>query len=127
MLRMRKACHYIAEKLQLESWQQRQQYQAALDANIAASAAVSRPLSETQSPFPFPSAHAIPQAMSAQKNVDTSEEPSLLPEDEVELLCNDQIVPLNITLAACSKYVYGKSGDMMLFYRRRQSQPLVVI
>ena len=118
MLRMRKACHYVAEKLELDSWKQRQQYQAASDAarpsTSSPSAALARShtrtsLSSSTSSSHVPSSHGGP------------EPPTLLPEDEVEILCNDQIVPLNITLAACARYSYGKSGDIYLTYRRRQT------
>ena len=92
---MRKACHYVAEKLQLESWRQRQQ-----DSQKAPSDDDNASLHSSIGGHTASSQHT-------------------LPEDEVEILCNDQPVPLNITLAACARYCYGRSGDVQLYYRRR--------
>lgn len=116
MLRMRKACHYVAEKLELESWKQRQQYLAALDAQSATgSKAIDLSRSHTRSSLSSSSYGHIP----GLAHPEGPDPPSLLPEDELEILCNDQLVPLNITLAACARYSYGKSGDIPLTYRRR--------
>lgn len=116
MLRMRKACHYVAEKLEMESWKQRQAYLAAVDAQGQASSAKGDNLarSPTRSSLSSASYGHIPSLAHAEG----PDPPSLLPEDEVEILCHDQLVPLNITLAACARYSYGKSGDIPLTYRR---------
>lgn len=121
---MRKASHYIAEKLQLDSWKQREAYHNKLDAlqasSQAASASGSAPLarSGTRTSLSSNMSFSTPLTSNDHENIP---EPTLLPEDEVEILCNEQVVPLNITLAACAKYSYGKSGDIMLYYRRRRT------
>lgn len=119
---MRKACHYVAEKLELESWKQRLHYQATLDArtNNAGNASgmpagLARSATKTSLSSSSSSYTHLQNAAG-----DDIEEPTLLPEDEVEILCNDQVVPLNITLAACAKYCYGKGGDVYLTYRKRE-------
>ena len=121
---MRKACHYIAEKLQLDSWKQREAYHNKLDAQQA-----SNPTAPANGPAPLARSTTLTSLSSSNTSFSTPlspnpnehiPEPTLLPEDEVEILCNEQIVPLNITLAACAKYSYGKSGDIMLYYRRRR-------
>ena len=117
MLRMRKACHYVAEKLELDSWKQRQQYQAASDANRASTSSPSAALARSHTRTSLSSS----SSSHLSPSYGGPEPPTLLPEDEVEILCNDQIVPLNITLAACARYSYGKSGDIYLTYRRRQT------
>lgn len=122
MLRMRKACHYVAEKLELDSWRQRMRYQALLEERNAANGSASQLTSGlTRSTTKLSLSSSSSSYTHLQHAVgDGVEEPTLLPEDEVEILCNDQPVPLNITLAACSKFCYGKSGDVYLTYRRRE-------
>lgn len=122
MLRMRKACHYVAEKLELESWKQRRRYQALLEDRHAASGGASQLTSDLTRSSTKSSLSSSTSSYANLQNVagEGIEEPTLLPEDEVEILCNDQPVPLNITLAACAKFCYGKAGDVYLTYRRRE-------
>lgn len=124
MLRMRKACHYVAEKLELESWKQRQRHQAALEernaANGASHGSSSGGLTRTSTKLSLSSSTSSYTHLQHAAEDGGLEEPTLLPEDEVEILCNGEPVPLNITLAACAKFCYGKGGDVYLTYRRRE-------
>lgn len=122
---MRKACHYVAEKLELESWKQRMRYQAQVDERKASNASASQLTSNlTRSSTKLSlSSSASSYTHLQHAATDGLEEPTLLPEDEVEILCNNEPVPLNMTLAACAKFCYGKAGDVYLTYRRRELDP----
>lgn len=39
-------------------------------------------------------------------------------EDQVEIVCNDTLVPANMTLAQARRYLFKQSGDLKLEYRR---------
>ncbi|KAF8585272.1 WD40 repeat-like protein [Ramaria rubella] len=41
------------------------------------------------------------------------------PEDAYELLCNDIVLPLNMTLASIRHYVWRSSAELLLFYRKK--------
>lgn len=126
MLRMRKACHYVAEKLELESWKQRQRHQALLEERHAHTSAAQSSTGLTRSTTKLSlSSNSSSYTHLQHAGGDGIEEPTLLPEDEVEILCNNEPVPLNITLAACAKFCYGKAGDVYLTYRRRELDPKV--
>lgn len=114
MLRMRKACHYVAERLELESWKQRQRFQSA-GAQTGPGSPNGLQRTQTRTSLSSSLSSGLPGG-----HAHDGDEPTLLPEDEVEILCNDQVVPLNMTLAACARYCYGKSGDVALTYRRRR-------
>jgi hypothetical protein len=43
------------------------------------------------------------------------------PEDIVELICNNIVLPHRATLAAVRQYCFKKSGDLVLLYRLKQS------
>ncbi|KAH8995974.1 WD40 repeat-like protein [Lactarius akahatsu] len=42
------------------------------------------------------------------------------PEDLWEIVCNDTVLPINMTLAAVRQYVWRQSGEVVLYYRRRR-------
>lgn len=44
----------------------------------------------------------------------------LPPEDLWEIICNDTVLPINMTLAAVRQYVWRQAGDVVLYYRRRR-------
>jgi hypothetical protein len=122
MLRMRKACHYVAEKLELESWKQRQRYQNLLEGRRASHLQATNPLARTSTKTSLTSSNGS-YTHFQNDAAEGIEEPTLLPEEEVEILCHNEVVPLNMTLAACAKYCYGKGGDVYLTYRRRELDP----
>jgi len=41
------------------------------------------------------------------------------PEDVYELLCNDVVLPLNMTLASIRHYVWRSSAELLLCYRKK--------
>lgn len=41
------------------------------------------------------------------------------PEDLYEILCNDTILPLDMTLAAVRQYVWRQAGELVMYYRRK--------
>lgn len=51
---------------------------------------------------------------------DEGQEPKSLPraEDVYEILCNDVVMPLSITLAAIRQYVWKQSSELVMHYRR---------
>ncbi|KAI0067430.1 WD40 repeat-like protein [Artomyces pyxidatus] len=44
------------------------------------------------------------------------------PEDAWEILCNDIVLPLDMTLAGVRQYVWRQAGELTMYYRRRRSQ-----
>ncbi len=40
-------------------------------------------------------------------------------ESEFEILCNDIILPLNMTLAAVRHYIWRQNGELVMHYRRK--------
>ncbi|KAI0052794.1 WD40 repeat-like protein [Auriscalpium vulgare] len=45
------------------------------------------------------------------------------PEDAWEILCNDQLLPLDMTLAAVRQYAWRQAGELTMHYRRRRPSP----
>ncbi|TCD67709.1 hypothetical protein EIP91_012005 [Steccherinum ochraceum] len=45
-------------------------------------------------------------------------------EDVYEILCNDMVLPLNMTLAAVRQFVWRSSGELTMHYRRKVVQPV---
>jgi WD repeat-containing protein 48 len=48
-------------------------------------------------------------------------QPSPQPDDLWEILCNDTVLPPNMTLAVVRQYVWRQSGEVVLHYRRKRS------
>jgi WD repeat-containing protein 48 len=44
--------------------------------------------------------------------------PRSRPEDMWEFLCNDTVLPLNMTLVVVRQYIWRQSGELVLHYRR---------
>ena len=40
-------------------------------------------------------------------------------EDLFEILCNDQILPIDMTLAAVRQFVWRQASELVLHYRRK--------
>src|SRR6266511_3227976 len=43
-------------------------------------------------------------------------------EDVYEIICNDMILPLGMTLAAVRQYIWKSSAELVLYYRRKKVQ-----
>lgn len=41
-------------------------------------------------------------------------------EDVYEILCNEALLPLDMTLAAARQYVWRQGGELIMHYRRRR-------
>lgn len=40
-------------------------------------------------------------------------------EDVYEVLCNDMVLPLDMTLAAVRQYIWRQASELTMYYRRR--------
>ncbi|KAF8516481.1 hypothetical protein JB92DRAFT_2251756 [Gautieria morchelliformis] len=72
------------------------------------------PRSSVDGPRAARSGSSLSQSM---VDTDTSKRPK--PEDVYELLCNDVVLPLNMTLATIRHYVWRSSAELLLHYRRK--------
>jgi hypothetical protein len=43
------------------------------------------------------------------------------PEELWDIICNDTVLPINMTLAAVRQYVWRQSSEVVLYYRRKRS------
>lgn len=43
------------------------------------------------------------------------------PEDQYEILCNDVVLPLDMTLAAVRQFVWRQSAELVMHYRRKRA------
>ena len=68
-------------------------------------------------------AHGHPRAQSTHSPTVIAHEHQHrpLPEDLWDIICNDTVLPINMTLAAVRQYVWRQSGEVVLYYRRRRS------
>lgn len=48
-------------------------------------------------------------------------DPRPKPEDLYEILCNDAILPLDMTLAAVRQFVWRSSAELVMYYRKKTS------
>ena len=46
------------------------------------------------------------------------------PEEQYEILCNDALLPLDMTLAAVRQFVWRQSAELVMHYRRRAPPPV---
>ena len=42
-------------------------------------------------------------------------------EDVYEILCNEQVLPLDMTLAAVRQFIWRQAAELVMYYRRKQS------
>jgi hypothetical protein len=76
-----------------------------------------------------PAATLLPESLSASpKRTPSSSTPSLVDdgvkaEELYELLCNDVVLPVNMTLAAVRHYIWRQGGELSLQYRRKAAIP----
>lgn len=59
---------------------------------------------------------------SARSSVEAAE-PKARPraEDEYEILCNEALLPLGMTLAVVRQYVWRQSAELVMHYRRKRT------
>ncbi|EPQ53055.1 hypothetical protein GLOTRDRAFT_45540 [Gloeophyllum trabeum ATCC 11539] len=50
---------------------------------------------------------------------DTASKPRPRAEEHYEILCNELVLPLDMTLAAVRQYVWRQAGELVMYYRRR--------
>lgn len=46
------------------------------------------------------------------------------PPETYDILCNDALLPLDMTLAAVRQYVWRQSSELVMYYRRKQQVPV---
>ncbi|CDU22947.1 uncharacterized protein SPSC_01577 [Sporisorium scitamineum] len=132
-LRIKKACLYVAEKLELSPPRSRTasinaSRRSSVDANTAGVAAkrvsglppnhaagIAAGLSMTRAD---PSVGAA--ARGQDEEGDDGEREYVAPQDMIEILCNDVVLPLNVTLAQCQRFFWRSSGDIRLEYRMKK-------
>lgn len=81
----------------------------------------------TGSPYPSPRSsmdafgHTKAQiTYSPTASAHEQHQPRPPPEDLWDIVCNDTVLPINMTLAAVRQYVWRQSGEVVLYYRRRR-------
>ena len=42
------------------------------------------------------------------------------PEELWDIICNDTVLPINMTLAAVRQYVWRQSSEVVLYFRRKR-------
>lgn len=134
-LRIRKACYYVVEKLELSAPRSRTasinaSRRSSVDASAAGtkrtpgsalpgsvapaqhtSAGIAAALSMTRADVPPTWQHA--QNADGQAMV----EPMLDAHEMIEILCNDVVLPVEVTLAQCQRFYWRSGGDIRLEYR----------
>ena len=63
----------------------------------------------TRSASPFKTDAAAPASRDSRPRAD----------DVYEILCNDMVLPLNMTLAAVRQFVWRSSGELTMYYRKK--------
>ncbi len=106
-LRVKKACSYVAEKLELGSPRSRT---ASINASTRSSvdAAAGPGLGMTKNA----------DAQGVQHNAAVGAE--LAPHEMIEILCNDVVLPVDVTLAQCQRFYWRAGGDIKLEYRSKR-------
>lgn len=94
-LRVKKVCSYVADKLELH----------------AASRAPS--ISDSSDGVPSPRQPSNADDPAAPKPVD------FIPEEELEILVGNVLLPLHVTLATARAYYWKTGGDLVVSYRRK--------
>lgn len=132
-LRIKKACSYVAEKLELTAPRSRTasinaSRRSSVDANSA-----KRTGSGAQTPTLTSSATAAGQlsmtradssslvSQEAQNAWEVAAQQSqLAPHEMIEILCNDAVLPVDVTLAQCQRFFWRAGGDIRLEYRMKK-------
>jgi len=112
-LRVRKVVLYVVEKLELIA--QEQQHRTAnlltphTESDFIAPSHGSQPITPRQSSEQMKSIPSSPSATERHRRT----------ADEFEILCNNVVLPNNMSLAAVRHYVWRQSGELVMQYRRK--------
>ncbi|SJX65915.1 uncharacterized protein SRS1_16468 [Sporisorium reilianum f. sp. reilianum] len=131
-LRVKKACLYVAEKLELSPPRsQTTSINASRRSSVDANGANGGAAAKRMSGLP-PAHHAAGIAAGlSMTRADSSmgegadgegeaEAEQVAPQDMIEILCNDAVLPLNVTLAQCQRFFWRTGGDIRLEYRMKK-------
>jgi len=69
------------------------------------------------------STSAAGSARSSLESPDPSKSSRPRGEDMFEILCNDVVLPLDMSLAAVRQYVWRQGGELIMHYRRKLTAP----
>ena len=141
-LRIKKACFYVAEKLELSSPRSRTasinaSRRSSVDANAAkrvpplpqaqgqgVAAAHAGGIGAGLSMTRTDSANGVQPADAAQgtgwNNDEENAGQQVAPHEMIEILCNDAVLPVDVTLAQCQRFFWRSGGDIRLEYRMRK-------
>lgn len=137
-LRIKKACFYVAEKLELAAPRSR-----AVSINASRRSSVDAGGVKRTPGSPLAGGTAPPaQHMSAgiaaglsmtranvspagqhghqEEGTHSVPEQTLAPHELIEILCNDVVLPLDVTLAQCQRFFWRTGGDIRLEYRMKK-------
>jgi WD repeat-containing protein 48 len=128
MLRIKKSCAYVAEKLELAHTSSSRNHSIA--GSRRPSVDPTSPLHRASSGLSMTALANAANAAAAKRRGEASSPPSAassvrsmshLPDavDLIEILCNDIVLPLNTTLAEVQRFYWRSSGDPELRYRSR--------
>ncbi|SNX83705.1 uncharacterized protein MEPE_02412 [Melanopsichium pennsylvanicum] len=146
-LRIKKACSYVAEKLDLAAPRSRAasinaSRRSSVDANaakrgaeaptvtnVAPSGAAGTSVQQNTVKGGIGAGLSMTKADSQSKTPPlggsgwTGEEESNLmaPHELIEILCNDTVLPVDVTLAQCQRFFWRSSGDIRLEYRTKKN------
>ncbi|SPO25251.1 uncharacterized protein UTRI_02633_B [Ustilago trichophora] len=133
-LRVKKACFYVAEKLELSSPRSRT---ASINASrrssvdAATNAAKRTPTQVAQAPsvaaglsMTRTDSNGVHQQLAEQRAADGKGEEAyqqqMAPHEMIEILCNDVVLPVDVTLAQCQRFFWRSGGDIRLEYRMKK-------
>ncbi|EAU81628.2 hypothetical protein CC1G_02644 [Coprinopsis cinerea okayama7 len=60
-------------------------------------------------------------AQQQQQQHQGNRSPRLRPDEQYEILCNEAVLPVDMTLAAVRQYVWRQSAELVMYYRRKVS------
>lgn len=130
MLRIRKSCFYVAEKLELAPPHGSRTHSIAgsrrpsADAGVTHSPSALSMTALAQSAASARTAQTHSRAASIRSGAGEDYAPGQHPTELVEILCNEHVLPLDVTLAQVQRYYWRAGGDVELKYRRRTESAL---
>ncbi|PWN49847.1 WD40 repeat-like protein [Violaceomyces palustris] len=143
MLRIKKACAYVCEKLELASSRSRNNSIAGSrrssaevgqrrvggltspSSNLSMTSLAANMATSKSSNEPTPTAHTTQTAESDHFPDSLNDEVEVhpaQPHDIIEILCNDLVLPVNLTLAQCHRFYWRAGGDIKLEYRMKKDR-----
>ncbi|KAG9008693.1 hypothetical protein FRB93_006239 [Tulasnella sp. JGI-2019a] len=107
-LRVRKVLQYVRDKFE--------------PLDVKAAKAKASPRHSASAPSSAPKVDEVPSnASKPPEDPIPEEETEILarPEDVYELICNDTVLPMTMTIGAIRHYVWRQGGDLTMYYRRK--------